>query len=100
MFEQAGGFDVSLPQAADYLMWVKLMLASDVAFIAEPLNYWRWHKHSITWKFMNHPADAQDVEEIYQVVLFLARQLNVPKRQHEAACRRFGRRRGRPARPD
>jgi glycosyltransferase involved in cell wall biosynthesis len=92
LFVEAGGFDTSLPQAADYLMWVKLLLASDVAFVAEPLNYWRWHKASVTYKNMKHVADAQDIEEIYRVLLYLARHLDVPEARYQAACQGWARR--------
>jgi glycosyltransferase involved in cell wall biosynthesis len=86
LFVEAGGFDTSLHQAADYLMWVKLLLVSDVAYVAEPLNYWRWHKASPTYKNMNHIADAPDIEEIYRVLLYLARRLDVPAARYQEAC--------------
>lgn len=43
VFEQVGGADETLPLAADWKLWVKMALASDVGFVATPLNYWRWH---------------------------------------------------------
>ncbi len=89
LFVEAGGFDVTLPQAADYLMWVKLLLTSDVAFVAEPLNYWRWHTASVTYRNMRHAADAQDVEEMYRVLIYLARRLDVPRARYRAACERW-----------
>lgn len=74
-FAQAGGFDLSLPLAADYLLWGQIMLHWDVAFVAENLNYWRYHEKTVTAKMMKNPRDAVDIEELYRVVLYLVNEL-------------------------
>ncbi len=74
-FAQAGGFDLSLPLAADYLLWGRSMLHWDVAFVDEPLNYWRYHDRTVTAKAMKNQRDASDIEELYRVVLQLAVEL-------------------------
>ena len=49
IFEKLGGFDVGLSIDADYMMWAKMLVAADMAFVVEPLNSWRWHDGSVTW---------------------------------------------------
>jgi cellulose synthase/poly-beta-1,6-N-acetylglucosamine synthase-like glycosyltransferase len=48
VFIKAGKFDVNLRLAADYLLWIKMLTISDIAFIAEPLNYFRRHVGTVT----------------------------------------------------
>ena len=43
VFTQVGGATERLRLAADWELWVKMLLVSDVGFVATPLNYWRWH---------------------------------------------------------
>lgn len=74
-FVQAGGFDLSLPLAADYLLWGQLMLHWDIGFVAAPLNYWRYHDKTVTAKTIKNQRDASDIEELYRVVLHLATEL-------------------------
>jgi glycosyltransferase involved in cell wall biosynthesis len=65
--------DESLSLAADWKLWVSFLCTSDLAFVAEPLNYFRTHKKSIRsstplWteitenlRVMNHVVDRIDV---------------------------------------
>ena len=48
IFIEVGKFDVNLRLAADYLLWVQMLMVSDIAFIAEPLNYFRKHTGTVT----------------------------------------------------
>jgi glycosyltransferase involved in cell wall biosynthesis len=84
-FDQAGGFDLSLPLAADYLLWGKIMLRWDVAFVAEILNYWRYHKDAVTSRAQKNPRDAAEIEELYRVVLFLVNELGGAQNREVAA---------------
>lgn len=91
-FIQAGGFDLSLPLAADYLLWGQIMLHWDSAFVAEPLNHWRYHEKTVTAKAMKNQRDASDIEELYRVVLYLTRELGGDDNREtgaEAMCRRW-----------
>jgi glycosyltransferase involved in cell wall biosynthesis len=45
--QQIGGADATLRLSGDWLMWVRIALASGVAFTAEPLNYYRCHGQSV-----------------------------------------------------
>ena len=46
-FVDAGKFDVSLRLTADWMLWAKVLMTSDVAFVAEPLNYFRSHSNTV-----------------------------------------------------
>lgn len=43
LYEQVGGADTTKVLCGDWLLWTKMLLVSDVAFVAEPLNYFRKH---------------------------------------------------------
>lgn len=47
VYERVGGADETFRLSGDWMMWVKLLLASDVAFVAEPLNYFRMHANTV-----------------------------------------------------
>jgi glycosyltransferase involved in cell wall biosynthesis len=84
-FEQVGGLDLTFPLMADYILWVKLLLISDVAFIAEPLTYWRWHPQSVTCRRLQVKTDASDVEEYFRTICYLARSVTTSKERLEMA---------------
>jgi glycosyltransferase involved in cell wall biosynthesis len=48
VYEKVGGVDEKMRVSADWLLWAKMLLASDIAFVAEPLNYYRKHGDSLT----------------------------------------------------
>jgi hypothetical protein len=41
LFERVGYADEDMRLGGDWAMWVKMLLAADVAYVAEPLNLWR-----------------------------------------------------------
>src|SRR5690348_715522 len=43
VFEQVGGADESLSLCGDWKLWAALALTGEVAYLAEPLNYFRFH---------------------------------------------------------
>jgi glycosyltransferase involved in cell wall biosynthesis len=42
-YEQVGGADAGLRLCADWKLWTKMALAGKVAYVSEPLNYYRFH---------------------------------------------------------
>ncbi len=44
---QVGGADETIKNCSDWLFWMKMLLSSDVAFVAKPLNYFRYHEGSV-----------------------------------------------------
>lgn len=47
IFEQAGRANSHLRTNGDWLMWLKMLCFGKVAYVAEPLNYFRYHDHSV-----------------------------------------------------
>jgi cellulose synthase/poly-beta-1,6-N-acetylglucosamine synthase-like glycosyltransferase len=42
-----GGADEDFRLSGDWMLWAKLLLVSDVAFVAEPLNHFRMHSNTV-----------------------------------------------------
>ena len=69
----------------DWMMWIKLLLESDISFVAQPLNYWRVHP-ATTKKFWNSPVWWTEALEILGLV-FRTGAISEPSR--EAVLARF-----------
>jgi len=50
-YERAGGADESLRICGDWKLWCSLMLTGEMAYVAEPLNYFRTHNASVRSRF-------------------------------------------------
>jgi hypothetical protein len=59
VYEQTGYADEMMRQCGDWMMWVKMLLISDVAFVAEPLNYYRMHAGSVTHRNLHTETFAR-----------------------------------------
>lgn len=46
-YQLAGGAEPGIKNCSDWLTWLKMLLISDVSFIAKPLNYFRYHEQSV-----------------------------------------------------
>lgn len=86
VFEAAGKFDVNLRLVADWMLWAKMLMISDIAFVAEPLNYFRLHSTTVT---SNTRRAGRHVEESYQVVSFIKNNTDLPKKSVEKAYNRL-----------
>jgi glycosyltransferase involved in cell wall biosynthesis len=58
----------------DWLFWIKLLLKSDVAFVAHPLNYFRSHGNTCRSKLQR---DWLDLEERINLLYFLSRHVRI-----------------------
>jgi len=58
LFVALGGAAEGYRLAGDWDLWVRMLLRSDVGFVAAPLNRWRWHGQSV-----RHRSQAARVEE-------------------------------------
>lgn len=47
VFAAVGGADEGFRLSGDWMMWAKLLLASDIAFVAQRLNYFRMHANTV-----------------------------------------------------
>lgn len=68
VLEQVGGADETMRLAGDWMTYIKMLLVSDLAFVAEPLNFFRTHSASVRHTLR---ADVRPVEEGYEVLRFL-----------------------------
>ncbi|PSB21088.1 glycosyltransferase [filamentous cyanobacterium CCP2] len=86
VFEQAGRFDERLRLVADWMLWAKILLISDIAYIAEPLNYFRVHRKTVRSKTR---GDGNHIEEYYKVLSFISENVELPKASVEKAYNRL-----------
>lgn len=65
IFEAVGMADPTLRLSGDWLLWMQMLLRCDLAFVAEPLNYFRSHGGSV-----RHKSDRTglEAEESYRVL--------------------------------
>jgi glycosyltransferase involved in cell wall biosynthesis len=47
VFEQTGGVVETMKLCGDWITWVRMLLVSDLAFVSEPLNYFRSHARTV-----------------------------------------------------
>lgn len=50
VYDMIGGAEEDVETCGDWYVWLKILLVSDVAFIAQHLNYFRKHKNSVIAK--------------------------------------------------
>jgi len=72
---EAGKFDTQFRLAADYLLWAKMLMISDIAYIAEPLNYFRSHANTVR----NTTRAALELEERLIVICYLLKGIQAPE---------------------
>jgi glycosyltransferase involved in cell wall biosynthesis len=89
IFETAGKFDEKLRLVADWMLWAKMLLISDVAYVAEPLNYFRRHKKTVR---SGHQAFGLHILEEVQVVAFIAENVPIQSTFSERAYNRIANR--------
>jgi glycosyltransferase involved in cell wall biosynthesis len=65
LYERVGGADESLRLCGDWKLWAALALAGQVAYLGEPLNYFRFHDASVRNK---SKEVKQDLVEHLRVV--------------------------------
>jgi glycosyltransferase involved in cell wall biosynthesis len=50
VYDRVGGADETLRMCADWKLWVAMALTGRVAYLSEPLNYYRFHDESVRGK--------------------------------------------------
>lgn len=83
VYNAVGGADVRYRLGGDHLLWTKMLLQSDVAFVAEPLNEFRRHTGTVR---QTAYRDGTNLVEGYQIAAFIREQVSVPRAVWEAAC--------------
>jgi hypothetical protein len=81
VFESAGFAEEGMRLCGDWLTWVKMLMISDVAFVAEPLNFYRWHSGTVR-RTLSYVAN---VTERYQMLDYLGRHAEITDRDLDVA---------------
>ena len=69
IYERVGGADESLRLCGDWKLWAAMALTGKVAYVAEPLNFFRFHEASVRSKSTH---DSRDVAEHLRVIRWIS----------------------------
>jgi glycosyltransferase involved in cell wall biosynthesis len=73
VFERAGYAEEGMRLCGDWLTWIKMLMISDVAFVAEPLNFYRWHAGTVR-RTLNY---VRNVRERYELFHYLRQHTDI-----------------------
>lgn len=74
LYDVVGGVDEELSLNADWKFWASLLFNSDVAFVADPLNCFRFHRNTVRSRTKNWETVVQSME----VMKFIVNSIDVP----------------------
>ncbi|MFZ0738921.1 MAG: glycosyltransferase [Candidatus Acidiferrales bacterium] len=83
IYEHVGGADESLRLCGDWKLWAAMALAGKVAYVAEPLNFFRFHEASVRSK---SKYEARDVAEALRVVRWILEHVRPSDAVREKLC--------------
>ena len=86
IYERIGGADESLCLCGDWKLWAAMALSGKVAYVAEPLNFFRFHEASVRSKTTN---DSRDIAEHLRVIRWLSEQVTPTEAVREKLCERY-----------
>lgn len=66
IYERVGGAPETMRLSGDWMTWLRMLLVSDVAFVAEPLNRHRSHGGTVRSAFAGDPRWWQETLEIWR----------------------------------
>jgi glycosyltransferase involved in cell wall biosynthesis len=69
IYECVGGADESLRQCGDWKLWAAMALAGKIAYLGEPLNYYRSHDASVRSKSMRTGLNAAEALQVIRWIL-------------------------------
>jgi glycosyltransferase involved in cell wall biosynthesis len=76
VYDSIGGADESLHLCGDWKLWANMALQGRVAYLCEPLNYFRFHGASVRNRTELAKADVAEYLEVYRWVFDRARVSN------------------------
>jgi len=82
-FMQCGGAEESLKLCGDWFTYVKMLKLTDVAYVAEYLNYFRVHSHTVRKKRSFSSLEA--IWERFQVLRYVVANFEISKENHVKA---------------
>ena len=85
IYERAGYADETIHLSGDWRMWAKMLLISDVAFVCEPLNFYRQHPNAVRYT----TKTALRMEEWYRVSEYISRKVEIEPDVCEAVYERI-----------
>lgn len=74
--EVAGAADETFHLSGDWLFWIKLLANSKLAYVATPLNYYRYHEQTARHK---HESNGVMLEEAYRIAMHVLRDFPVSR---------------------
>jgi glycosyltransferase involved in cell wall biosynthesis len=84
--QKSGHTDESFLLCGDWLFWINLLEHSDLAFVAEPLNYYRYHQQTARYTHLNNGVL---IEESLRIALFILANFSVSKENKENVLNRL-----------
>ena len=82
-YEAAGFADETLQLCGDWMMWIRVLLVSDIAFVAKRLNYYRTNINSVRHRNSDRVTYH---EEAYRVVRYAQERIRIPDEILEQTC--------------
>lgn len=86
LYEDIGGADETMKLCGDWLVWAKLLGISDVAYVAEPMNYFRQHDSTVRAQRIN---SLLFIFERYRIMAVIAGFAPIPDSILEPACQKM-----------
>lgn len=83
VYDRVGGVDETQRTSSDWKLWAAMALNGKVAYISEPLNYYRFHEATVR----GSNTDAFIVSEQLEVIRWLLTRITPSQRGLEKACR-------------
>ncbi len=84
LFHEVGGADETMLQSGDRMLWARMLARSDLAHVADRLNYYRTHDATVRSRT---GASARTVTEVYSVLRFIRGAVPTPADAFERALR-------------
>ena len=86
IYEEAGYADETMKICGDWLLWIKMLMLSDIAFVAKPLNYFRLHQNTVRRRTF---TNGIRIKEDYRVLSYIAHYLEISEESLEQVCDRI-----------
>lgn len=77
-YDQIGGAVEDMKLCGDWMTWSKILLHHHIAFIAEPLNYYRIHDLTVRKSFRSKP---EYLSEYFKVIKFIQSHIRLGSKQ-------------------
>lgn len=85
-YEEVGGADESLRLCGDWKLWASIALRGKMAYVSDPLNYYRLHAGSV-W---GHSRDgARETAEVLRVIRWIMDHVTPTHAAHKRTCERL-----------